>query len=227
MIYCLILEDEISAQEVLQTYIEKTAFISCIGVYESGLDIPYELLRKADILFLDIQLPELSGLSYLKTIARPPKVIVTTAYSDYAVPAFEENVLDYLVKPFSYERFLKAIGRARDMLRMEGKQPEERLLLYADKAVHKISTNDILYLKAEVDYVKVVTPEKSILILDSLRNWEEKLSDLNFVRIHRSYIINTDKIDKISGNQVFISDEALPVGKVYKNKFLKHIKYPY
>jgi len=225
VIKCLILEDEKPAQEVLQNYIDKTPFIDCIGIYESGLDITQEQLQQADILFLDIQLPELSGLSYLKTIVNPPKVIVTTAYSDYAVDAFEENVLDYLVKPFSYERFFKAITRARSQLQVDHKETDTSLYLYADKTIYKITIDDILYLKAEVDYVKVVTKEKAILILDSLRNWEEKLFNSNFIRIHRSYIINIDKIDKIYGNQVFISDEILPIGKVFKDDFFKRIGY--
>ncbi len=225
MIHCLILEDEKPAQEVLQDYIDKTPFIDCIGIYESGLDIPQEKLQLADILFLDIQLPELNGLSFLKTIDSPPIVIVTTAYSNYAVDAFDENVLDYMVKPFSYERFFKAITRARNSIQFEHKEADKQLFLYADKTIYKISAQDILFLKAEVDYVNVVTKSQSILILDSLRHWEEKLSTFNFVRVHRSYIVNMDKIEKLSGNQVYISEMTIPIGKVYKTDLYNRIGY--
>jgi len=225
MIHCLILEDEKPAQEVLQDYIDKTPFIDCIGIYESGLDIPQEKLQQADILFLDIQLPELNGLSFLKTIESPPKVIVTTAYSNYAVDAFDENVLDYMVKPFAYERFFKAITRARNLIQIEDKVIDKQLFLYADKIIYKTSADDILYLKAEVDYVNVVTKEKTILILDSLRHWEEKLLAFNFVRIHRSYIVNLDKIEKLSGNQVYIANATIPIGKVYRTELYTRIGY--
>ncbi|WP_106792702.1 LytTR family DNA-binding domain-containing protein [Aquimarina sp. Aq78] len=225
MINCLIIEDEHGAQEVLQNYIDKTPFVNCLGVYESGLDIRLEKLKEVDFMFLDIQLPELNGLSFLKTLINPPKVIVTTAYPDYAVDAFEENVLDYLVKPFSYERFFKAITRVRNQIKITNNEIDKQLFLYADKTIYKITIDDILYLKAEVDYVKVITKEKSILLLDSLHNWEKKLYDYNFVRTHRSYIVNFEKIDKVSGNLVYIADEKIPVGKTYKEEFLKKMKY--
>lgn len=221
MIHSLIIEDEKAAQEILMDFIDKTPFLQCIGLYESGIDIPHALLNKADVLFLDIELPELNGLSYLKSLDTPPKVIITTAYSDYAVDAFEENVLDYLVKPFSYERFFKAITRVKDQIVKDKKEIQKYFFVYADKTHHKVFLDDILYLKAEIDYVMVTTQNNSLLVLDSLRNWEEKLSEYNFLRIHRSYIINIDKVEKVSGNQVFIKNETIPVGQSYKELFFK------
>ncbi len=223
MIHCLILEDEQSAREVLQGYIDKTPFVNCIGTYESGLDIPVEELKRVDILFLDIQLPELNGLSFLKTVIDPPKVIVTTAYSSHAVDAFEEAVLDYLVKPFSYERFFKAVTRARNHFLVPQKENNNALFLYADKTLYKVEIDDILYLKSEVDYVNVITKNRDILISDSLRNWKAKLSGFAFMQVHRSYIINIDKIEKVYGNQVFIKDKPIPIGKTYKKLFLKRL----
>jgi len=217
MINCLILEDEPSAREVLLSYIDKTPFITCLGVYESGLDISPELLQLANVLFLDIQLPELNGLSFLKTLKNPPKVIVTTAYPNYAIEAFEEAVLDYLVKPFSYERFFKAITRVRNQDSIIQEKKNKQFFLYANKTIYKVDIDDILYLKAEVDYVNVITTQQQILVLDSLRNWKEKLKNFPFVQIHRSYIINLNKIIKIYGNQVFINDVPLPIGKTYKS----------
>jgi len=224
MIQCLIIEDELSAQEILQTYIDKTPFINCLGVYESGLDILPEQLLRADVLFLDIQLPELNGLSFLKTITNPPKVIVTTAFPDYAIEAFDEAVLDYLVKPFAYERFFKAVTRVRNQFMIQQKVKDKQLFLYADKTIYKINIDDILYIKAEVDYVNVVTEEREILILDSLKHWNEKLQGYSFIQIHRSYIININYIQKVYGNQVYITDTPLPIGKTYKTSFLKVIQ---
>lgn len=224
MIYCLILEDEPAAVEVLKSYIDKTSFIENIGVYESGLDISPELISKADLLFLDIHLPELNGISFLKTLKEKPKVIITTAYAEYAVEAFEEETLDYLVKPYSYQRFIKAVTRVRQQLSSEKELQKKQLLLYADKTTYKVSLSNILYLKAEVDYVKFVTLNDQILVLDSLQNWEEKLSGLGFVRTHRSYIVNLEKVDKTSQNQAFIGENIIPVGRTYKEKFLEALR---
>lgn len=224
MINCLILEDESSAIEILQNYVDKTPLVNCLGAYESGLDIPLEQLHQADLLFLDIQLPELNGLSFLKTLSHPPKVIVTSAYSEYAIEAFEEAVIDYLVKPFSYERFYKALTRVREQLQPQQKGQNEQLFLYADKTIHKTKAEDILFLKAEVDYVRVVTVNQQILILDSLQNWEEKLSNSNFTRTHRSYIVNLDRIEKLSGNQIFIENNVIPIGRTYRDGFMNTLR---
>ncbi len=221
MIYCLILEDEASAVEVLKSYIDKTPFIECLGTYESGLDISTELIAQADLLFLDVHLPEINGISFLKSLQEKPRVIITTAYADYAVEAFEEEITDYLVKPYSYERFCKAVTRVRQQLSVEKDKSTKQLLLYADKTTYKIQITDILYLKAEVDYVRFVTVNSQTLILDSLQNWEEKLSEMGFARTHRSYIVNLEKVEKTTRSQVFIEDRVIPIGRTYREKFIK------
>ncbi|WP_422862016.1 LytR/AlgR family response regulator transcription factor [Flagellimonas sp. W118] len=218
---CIILEDEKAAQEILEGYLEKTPFLIHLGTYESGLDIPLEEMQSADVLFLDVQLPELNGLQFLKTIANPPKIILTTAFTEYAVEAFEESVVDYLVKPFSYERFFKAITRVHSLLPT---QDNKQLFLYSDKTIYSILAHDILYIKAEVDYVKIVTNKKEFLVLDSLRNWNEKLQGLRFVQVHRSYLINLNHISKVYGNQVFIKTAAIPLGKTFKENFIRKLK---
>lgn len=221
MIQCLILEDEPAAVEVLKSYIDKTPFMECLGVYESGLDIAPEHMAQADLLFLDIHLPELNGIAFLKTLKQAPKVIVSSAYSTYAVEAFEEEIADYLVKPYSYERFFKAVTRVREQLSSQQEERKNQLFLYADKTIYRTKTEDVLYLKAEVDYVKFATVDQEILVLDSLHNWEEKLSGLRFVRTHRSYIVNLDKVEKTSGNQIFIGNDIIPIGRTYKEQFIE------
>ncbi len=223
MIHCVILEDEKPAQRVLQNYINKTPFLECKGTYDNGLNIVQDELQQVDILFLDIQLPGLNGLSYLKTIANPPSVIVTTAYAHYDIEAFEEAVVDYLLKPFSFERYFKAVNRVRNNILEQAKRANKNLFLYADKTLYNVNIEDILFLKAEVDYVKVVSEAKTLLILDSLRNWNDKLHDFRFIQVHRSYIVNIDKISKIYGNQVFIDNHILPISKTYKGALLNRI----
>ncbi len=224
MIQCLVLEDESSAVEIVESYIEKTPFLRCLGSYENGLDVPIKQLNAADILFLDIQLPGLNGLSFLKTLQNPPLVIVTTAYPNYAIEAFEEAVTDYLVKPFSYERFYKSLTRVRLLLNNQEKDKKHQIFLYADKTMYKTNIEDILFLKAEVDYVNVVSNQREVLVLDSLQNWSQKLENFNFARVHRSYIINLNQIEKVSGNQVFIKGTSIPIGRTYKQEFLAALK---
>lgn len=214
MLKCIIVEDEKNAQSILLHYIEKTNFIDCIGVYESGLDIPQEILQTIDFMFLDMELPELNGLAFLKTLANPPKVIITTAYPDFAIEAFEQAAIDYMVKPFSYVRFLTAVNR------IKAAKPTiddaEHILIYADKITHKIKRTNILYIKSELDYVSIVTTEESILALGSLSSWLEKMDASTFIQIHRSYIINTDHLKKIKPNAVLIGKVEIPIGSTYK-----------
>ena len=221
---CLVLEDEPSAVEIVEAFIEKTPFLYCLGSYESGLDVPPDQLQAAHVLFLDIQLPELNGLSFLKTLHNPPLVIVTTAYPNYAIEAFEEAVTDYLVKPFSYERFYKSLSRVRSLIVEQQKDIKNQIFLYADKTIYKTNIEDILFLKAEVDYVNVVTQEREVLVLDSLQNWSEKLSQFNFKRAHRSYIVNLNQIEKVTGNQIFVKGSVLPIGRTYKQDFLESLQ---
>ncbi|NER15376.1 response regulator [Leptobacterium flavescens] len=224
MINCIVLEDEKPAQEVLKKYIDKTPFLNFQGLYESGLHIPLQALKSAELLFLDIQLPGINGLSYLKTLKDPPKVIVTTAYPDYAVEAFEEEVVDYLLKPFSYERFFKAVDRIRNQIATK-EQHSKNVFVYADKTFYNIRIDDILYLKAEADYINIVTEERDFLVLDSLRNWKEKLKGFNFLQCHRSYIVNLDKVSKVYGNQIFMgNDLKVPIGKTHKAQVIQSIR---
>ncbi|WP_298420943.1 LytTR family DNA-binding domain-containing protein [uncultured Kordia sp.] len=211
----MILEDEKNAQSILLHYIEKTNFISCIGVYESGLDIPQERLEIVDFMFLDMELPELNGLTFLKTLTNPPKVIITTAYPDFAIEAFEQAVVDYMIKPFSYVRFLTAVNRIRTTKLLL--DDTEYIFIYADKVTHKVKRNDILYIKSELDYVAIVTLEEKILTLGSLSSWLKKLDTSIFIQIHRSYIVNTNRLKKIKSNVVLVETVEIPIGSTYKS----------
>lgn len=219
MIKCIILEDEQAAQELLSTYIEKTSHITCLGVFESGVDIPLNLLEDANLLFLDIQLPELDGISYVKSLQNPPKIIVTSAFSNHALDAFEIAVVDYLLKPFSFERFLKAVNRIK-VSDDKSSNADKTHFIYADKITYKIRSSEILFIKAEVDYVKVVTSDREILVLDSLRNWNEILRDQGFLQSHRSYLVQLNAITSMSPDGLQLKRHALPIGASFKEELL-------
>ncbi|MEO1627471.1 MAG: LytTR family DNA-binding domain-containing protein [Bacteroidota bacterium] len=221
MLNCLIIEDEQDAQALLKSYIDRVASLQVIGVFESGLDVPIDLIKKTDLLFLDIQLPELNGIQYLRSLDVPPKVVITSAYPNFAIDAFDLAVTDYLLKPFSFERFYKSINRVCEKNATPSSR-EEIFFVYADKTTYKINASDIVYLKAEVDYVKITTTKQELLILGSLRGWNEKLQQEHFVQIHRSYIVNMKKVEKISKNQLSLpGDERLPIGITFKEKVIK------
>lgn len=221
---CIIIEDEQPAVKLLKAYIDKTVFLECIGVFESVSALSLGILNKADFIFLDVQLPGINGLDFLKNIEDRPQVIITTAYRDYAVDAFELAVDDYLLKPFSYERFLKSIYRLQKTGGSDESENKNELFVYADKTFYKVNKNDIFLVKAEVDYVTVFYDDKRLLVQDSMNNWESKLVEDGFVRVHRSYLINFSKIIKIEGNLIYIGDHAIPIGKTFRSSFFESIR---
>ncbi|MEM8892113.1 MAG: LytTR family DNA-binding domain-containing protein [Bacteroidota bacterium] len=222
---CIIIEDEIPAQQLLLNYIERTADLSCLGVYTSVSEVSLPNLARIDLLFLDIQLPELNGLDFLRTLEKRPSIIITTAYREYAIDAFEEAVSDYLLKPFSYQRFLKAIFRVQKTRTSEQEDiSPESLFVYADRTFKKIVKSDILYIKAEVDYVMIYYGENKFLIKDSLNHWEEKLKEEGFIRVHRSYLVNFEKVESVEGNTITIATTSIPIGKTYRDQFFALVK---
>ena len=222
---CIIIEDELPAQQILEKFANQTAQLECIGIFESISQLPLTILNEIDFILLDIQLPGINGLAFLKSLEKKPKVIITTAYRDYAIDAFEEAVVDYLLKPFSYQRFLKAILRIQHSIQQkEEVVTKPDLFIYANKAFHKVAKQDIYYVKSEVDYVSILYKHQKLLVQDSLNNWEQKLKQDGFIRIHRSYLINFDKVEKVEGNLVFINNETIPIGKTYRTTFFERIK---
>ena len=175
-------------------------------------------------MLLDINLPDISGLDFIKTIKNPPKIIMTTAYPDYAVDSFElDTIVDYLVKPFSFDRFLKAINKAENRINHQEKTQKKAIFLNIDKTIHKLYVEDILYIESDRNYVTFFTQNKKLSVIDSLKKWAEVLSSKQFIQIHKSYIINIKKIEKYSGSNVFINTQKLPLGRTYKNSFSESI----
>jgi DNA-binding LytR/AlgR family response regulator len=232
---CIIIEDEVPAQEILISYINKVPDLNLLKVFNSALKASNILQTNTiDFVFLDINLPNISGINYLKTLKNPPKIIMTTAYTNYAVESFEYDIIvDYLVKPFSFERFLKSINKIESspentlpkLQYQSVKQVtknDEYIFINVDKILHKINLKNIIYIQSDRNYITVVTKELSLSFIDSLKNWVGYLKQGCFIQIHRSFIININYIEKLTGNLAYINKQKIPVGKTYKeNLFIK------
>lgn len=170
---CIIIEDEIPAQELLASYVERTNGWECIGVYGAISQLPLKILEQTDLILLDIQLPEINGLDFLSTLKHKPSVIITSAYNEYALDAFEEEVTGYLLKPFSYKRFLKAVMRVNKPLTQlvqKNENDKDSFFIYVNKSFYRIEKSKIKYISAEVDYINIHTTSDTILLNDSLTN---------------------------------------------------------
>ncbi len=223
---CIIIEDEIPAQRILQNFIDKIPSLELLKTCKAAIEANSFLNTcNVDVVFLDINLPDISGIDFIKTLKHPPAVIMTTAYPDYAVSSYElRTIVDYLVKPFSFDRFLKAINKVKERTETSRNITEnkaETIFLNVDKTMHKIVLEDILYIESDRNYVTIVTKKQKLSLIDSLKNWVEKLQTTEFVQVHKSFIINTDYVDKITGNVVYLDTCKIPVGRTYKANLLK------
>ena len=227
---CLIIEDEKPAQRVLKQYVERIPDLELVGIHRSALDAQSCLLSgNTDLLFLDINLPVISGIALLKTLKNPPLVIITTAYSEYALEGFELDVVDYLLKPFSFERFLKSVHKAirlnqqTEAVSFSAESQSvvnKQIIINVDKVLHQLKPAEILYIKSDKDYVCFHTTTRKFMFIDSLKSWEEKLSDVGFARIHKSYLVNLEHVERVEGNMVHVQEEQLPIGRSYRSQFL-------
>jgi DNA-binding LytR/AlgR family response regulator len=225
---CIIIEDEVPAQKILKNFLNKLPDVELLATCNAAITANSFLKdQTVDLVFLDINLPDISGIDFIKTIKNPPAIIMTTAYPDYAVSSFElDTIVDYLVKPFSFDRFLKAINKAKDRLETPGKLVQEQsdtLFLNVDKTLHKIVLNDIIYIESDRNYITVITTKQKLSYIDSLKNWVEKLPENQFIQTHKSYIINRQFVDKISGNEIYVNANRLPIGRTYKQELLRKL----
>ena len=229
---CIIVEDEPLAQNVLRKYIEEHPSLELVAVCADAMEAQARLSRQpVEIMFLDINLPKLSGISFLKTLASTPQVIFTTAYPEFAVEGFELNAVDYLLKPFSFERFLKAVNKA--LLQLDAKhtnklfsaesQKPGSLFLKADKKIHKVDLATIIYIEAVGDYIKVVSDTGTLLVNETLKLFQEELPG-EFIRVHKSYIISTSRIRFIEGNIIRVAEKEIPIGATYKEDLLQFLE---
>lgn len=226
MIKCLIVDDEPLSRDVLKTYcadhpeLEVAAF--CKDAFEAMAALEKEAI---DLIFLDVNMPKLSGVNFYKSLNHKPKVIFTTAYPEFAVEGFELNAVDYLLKPFSFERFIKAINKVKEKLNQSNNVAYDQghILLKADKKIYRTDYQNLLFCEALGDYVKVNVEGKTLIVTTTLKKLMEELPESLFVRVHKSFIVNKSKIEYVEGNQVKIQDQFIPIGQSFKEDFLKHI----
>ncbi len=230
MIYnCIIVDDEPLAIEVIKTHLQVLGIFHIVEECSNSVEAFNALQsEKIDLIFLDIQMPGLKGTDFLKNLINPPPVILTTAYRDYAIEGYELNVVDYLLKPISYDRLLKAVGKFLNSQARTSETSEEESYIYLNinKNVHKIVINEILYAESLKDYLTIHTMSGSIVAKHTISAFEKILPADQFIRIHRSYIVSIGKIRSFNAHSIDIGIIELPIGQNYQAKVFENLKYP-
>ncbi len=225
---CFLIDDEPLAIEVLEQHISQVDSLEIKDTFSNAIQA-FEALKKnkVDVLFLDIQMPKLTGVEFLKTLKDPPKVIFTTAYREYALEGFELDVVDYLLKPISFERFLKAVDKVLDLYSADSRDSASQnnendyIFVSSENKQVKIHLADILYLESKGDYVFIKAKNKEVKTHATLTSMEEELSSDSFLRIHRSYIVNLKNIESWSQSEIDVGTHKLPIGRTYKSQAIK------
>lgn len=228
MIKTVIVDDEPLAREGLELHIQEVSDLELQDQFGHPTDaIAYLEKNDTDLLFLDVEMPDMSGIDLLKSLQLPPMTVLTTAYTDYALEGFDLGVIDYLVKPIRLERFISAVNKAREYLRLrelsvqtEQLPDQDHIFLKADRKFVKVFLNDILYIQGMKDYVMVYTAESRVITAMNMKTINSQLDSSRFVRVSKSYIINVSKIVEVKNNSVMIQDVEIPIGKKYKEHFL-------
>nr|WP_320118370.1 LytTR family DNA-binding domain-containing protein [uncultured Marinifilum sp.] len=219
---CLIVEDEPLSQEILEAYIKDCPQLILIDICKDAIEANTILLdKKIDLIFLDINMPKLNGVEWLKSLDELPKVIFTTAYPEYAVEGFNLNVLDYLLKPFSFNRFLKSVNK---FLSLQKNITNKTFVVKSNKKSYIIKTSELNYIESDGDYLKLYRDEDCIVVHDTLKSFRMKLSGSEFLRVHRSFIINISKIAYIENNQVCVNKKMIPVANSYRDELKSAIE---
>jgi len=222
---CIIIEDEPAAQSILEHHISLCPGLSCEGTFPDAFSAQVFLDRNTvDLMFLDINLPEMSGVSFLRSLVHPPLVIFTTAYQQYAIDGFDLEVVDFLLKPYSFERFCKAVNKAKE--RFSSKSSllvSNKISVKSDRRIYQISISDILFIETCGDYVSIHCTDKKLVVHGTLKSWEEKLKVFSFLKVHRTAIVNLQKIDHIDGNLIYIGPHRLPISEPFKVQLLEQM----
>lgn len=229
---CLIVDDEPIARQIIEIYCGHLLDVEVVASCGNALEAKYILQKeRIDLLFLDINMPVLDGISFLKTLRNPPEIVFTTAYKEYALDAFDLAACDYLLKPFSLERFIIAVDKAKERLRplkatvIQATEtlPEAYIFIKSEGKIYKILFDELLYAEASGNHIKLITEKNTIVSTMTFTALEEQLPKTKFLRLHRSFIINKGKISHIEGNRVFIGERQLPIGANYREAFLREI----
>ncbi|MEO8109951.1 MAG: LytTR family DNA-binding domain-containing protein [Ginsengibacter sp.] len=231
MIKCIIVEDETLAQNVLQSHLQKMDRCKLVATCNNAPEAR-EVLNKqeVDLMFLDIQLPGMTGLHFLRTLPNPPLVVLTTAYAEYALESYEFNIIDYLLKPVSFERFCKAINKITDdkLVTQAAKEkdslPADHIFVKSNSKFFKVNFSEITYIEGMKDYLKIHTREYSLVTLQTMNEMEKILPAKQFIRVHKSYIVALAYIKSIYGNSVEIEKQTIPVGLSYKESVMNLLR---
>lgn len=227
MINCVIIDDEPLARENIANYIENVSFLNLVGQGSNPLELNDILnTNQVDLIFLDIQMPVINGIDFLKITPNLPMVILTTAYPSYALEGFDLDVLDYLLKPITFNRFLKAVGKANDMMQLQHSNDKQfdsddensHFFIKCDHKYEKIYIDDILFVQALQNYVTICTEERKYVSLLPLKNVEQNLSDRSFMRVHKSYIVNIKKVNNLESHELTIGTHAIPISRNYRKE---------
>lgn len=223
---CLIVDDDRGSAKLIENYISKTNFLHLSGICSNAIKAKEFLENnKVDLIFLDIEMPEMSGLDLAETIAKDTQVIFMSAQTNYAVKAFEIDVTDYLHKPISYNRFLDSVQRAKkESDAKKNIESKDHIFVKTDHQLVKIKFSDIKWIEAMSDYVMIYTLSARHIVLSSLKSIEEKLPVTQFLRSHRSFIVNVNRISSIDDSSVIVEDKTIPLGKTFKVKFLQTVR---
>ncbi|MCD9853954.1 LytTR family DNA-binding domain-containing protein [Epilithonimonas sp. JDS] len=224
-IKCIVVDDEPLAIQLLENYVMKIPFLELVFSSENPIEaLEYIQNNEADLIFLDIQMPELSGINFMKIVGDKLKYILTTAYSEYALEGYEHNVIDYLLKPIPFGRFEKSALKAQERFPTTETLANSYFFVKSSGQQHKINFDEILFVESIKDYVNIKTENQEYIVLDTLKSLENQLPE-NFTRVHKSFILNLDKIEKIDvKNALLNSGKEIPIGETYKSEFFLRLK---
>ncbi|WP_452599305.1 LytR/AlgR family response regulator transcription factor [Pontimicrobium sp. MEBiC01747] len=226
-IKCIIIDDEPSSQSVLKHFVKDVSFLELVAVCNNAIE-GLQVLKThntIDLLFLDINMPKISGLTFYKSLQNPPNVIFTTAYPQYAVDGFEVNAIDYLLKPFSFDRFFIAVNKVLDLKTKEQSPATDQFIMVkSNKVLHKILLNSLECIEALGDYVKLHRNDDYIITNNTFSNILKLLPEPQFVRTHKSFAVNIDLINSVAGNRISINSKTIPIGQTYKQAFLDRLE---
>ena len=232
---CVIIDDEPLARECIANYVDEVDFLQCIGMGSNPLELTQLLdVHEVDLIFLDIQMPVMNGIDFLKMAQHPPMVIITTAYPSFALEGFQLDVLDYLVKPITFNRFFKAVNKAKDYQqlvihsavaadRTAIKPAEDYFFIKCDYKYERIYFDDILYIQGLQNYVTIYTRKGKYITLLSLKSVEENLDRQSFIRVHKSYIVSIPKIEAIENNEIIIQSSRIPISRNYRETVIERV----
>jgi len=221
---CMIIDDEPLSQDVIRDFVEMCPELNLVAVSDNALEAGEVLKRQnVDLLFLDINMPKLSGIGFVKSLKEPPLFILVTAYPQYAIEGFEVDAIDYLLKPVAFDRFRAAVNRAVERFTSKTEPATGHIMLRANKKNYRVDLNEILFLEAQGDYVRFVTERQSLVVHGKMKDYLEQLPANRFERIHKSYIIAWSKVEYLEGNRVKIGEHKLPVSLNYRDKLLEKL----